>query len=69
MKRLTEKNPSWIDNEFWMSAEEPSEEVVDEVYLRLRDYEDIGTVEEFAELKQAKSDVRLVGRAAKEERE
>lgn len=36
------------------------------VWERLKDYEDIGTVEEFAELKQAKSDGRLVGRATKE---
>lgn len=40
MERLTEKNPTWIDEEFWVSAEEPDIERIDDVYLKLREYED-----------------------------
>ena len=40
MKRLTEENPTWIDDELWVSAREPSCEEIDEVYCRLKSYED-----------------------------
>lgn len=40
MERLTERNPSWIDDELWESACEPDCEEVDAVYRRLKDYED-----------------------------
>jgi hypothetical protein len=40
MKRLTEMEPTWIDDELYMSACEPSDETVDEIYRRLKYYED-----------------------------
>lgn len=39
MERLTKRNPYWIENEFWTSAEEPDEVQIDDVYMKLRDYE------------------------------
>lgn len=41
MERLTERNPSWIDDELWESACEPDCEEVDSVYRRLKEYEDL----------------------------
>lgn len=41
MKRLTESNPSWIDDELWESACEPDCEEIDAVYRKLKDYEDL----------------------------
>lgn len=41
MKRLTERNPSWIDDELWGSACEPDCEEIDAVYRKLKDYEDL----------------------------
>ena len=41
MERLTERNPSWIDDELWESACEPDCEEIDAVYRRLKDYEDL----------------------------
>lgn len=41
MKRLTESNPNWYEDELWPSACEPSDELVDEVYRRLKFYEDL----------------------------
>ena len=40
MKRITEKNPWWIDEAFWTAECEPSEEEIDAVYRRLMQYED-----------------------------
>lgn len=40
MERLTESNPSWIDDELWESACEPDCEEIDAVYRKLKDYED-----------------------------
>lgn len=60
MERLTEQNPSWIDDEFWISAREPDDEEIDAVYLKLKAYEDIGTPEEFAALKKAQENGKLV---------
>lgn len=41
MKRLTERNPSWIDDELWESACEPDCEEIDAVYRKLKEYEDL----------------------------
>lgn len=41
MERLTERNPSWIDDELWESACEPDREEIDAVYRKLKDYEDL----------------------------
>lgn len=41
MNRLTESNPSWIDDELWESACEPDCEEIDAVYRKLKDYEDL----------------------------
>lgn len=41
MERLTERNPSWIDDELWESACEPDCEEIDTVYRKLKEYEDL----------------------------
>lgn len=41
MERLTESNPSWIDDELWESACEPDCEEIDAVYRKLKDYEEL----------------------------
>lgn len=41
MKRLTESNPSWIDDELWERACEPDCEEIDAVYRKLKEYEDL----------------------------
>lgn len=41
MERLTESNPSWIDDELWESACEPDCEEIDAVYRKLKDYENL----------------------------
>lgn len=40
MERLTERNPSWIDDELWERTCEPDCEEIDAVYRKLKDYED-----------------------------
>lgn len=40
MKRLTERNPLWIDDELWERACEPDCEEIDAVYRKLKEYED-----------------------------
>lgn len=40
MERLTEMNPSWIDDELWERACEPDCEEIDAVYRKLKEYED-----------------------------
>lgn len=41
MERLTERNPSWIDDELWESACESDCEEIDAVYRKLKEYEDL----------------------------
>ena len=41
MERLTESNPTWIDDELWERACEPDCEEIDAVYRRLKEYEDL----------------------------
>lgn len=41
MERLTESNPSWIDDELWERACEPDCEEIDVVYRKLKEYEDL----------------------------
>lgn len=41
MERLTESNPSWIDDGLWERACEPDCEEIDAVYRKLKDYEDL----------------------------
>ena len=41
MERLTESNPSLIDDELWERACEPDCEEIDTVYRKLKDYEDL----------------------------
>lgn len=41
MERLTESNPSWIDDELWERACKPDCEEIDAVYRKLKDYEDL----------------------------
>lgn len=40
MERLTERNPSWIDDEMWERACEPDCEEIDAIYRKLKAYED-----------------------------
>ena len=41
MERLTESNPSWIDDELWERACEPDCEEIDAVYRKLKEYENL----------------------------
>ena len=41
MERLTERNPSWINDEMWLNACEPDDEEIEEVYHKLKEYEDL----------------------------
>ena len=41
MERLTERNPSWIDDELWERACEPDCEEIDAVYRKLKEDEDL----------------------------
>lgn len=41
MERLIERNPFWIDNEMWLNACEPTDEEIEAVYHRLKEYEDL----------------------------
>ena len=41
MERLTERDAYWIGEEFWVSAREPDEAEIDEVYEKLKEYEDL----------------------------
>ena len=41
MDRLTESNPSWIDDELWERTCEPDCEEIDAVYRKLKEYEDL----------------------------
>ena len=41
MERLTERNPSWIDDELWERACEPDCEEIDAAYRKLKEYEDL----------------------------
>lgn len=41
MERLTESNPSWIDDEMWVNACDPDDEEIDAVYRKLKEYEDL----------------------------
>lgn len=41
MERLTERNPSWINDEMWLNACEPDDEEIEAVYHKLKEYEDL----------------------------
>lgn len=41
MERLTEREPYWLGEEFWVSAKEPDEAEIDAVYEKLKEYEDL----------------------------
>ena len=41
MERLTQRDPSWIDDELWERACEPDCEEIDAVYRKLKEYEDL----------------------------
>lgn len=41
MDRLTEREPYWLGEEFWTSAKEPDDEEIDNVYAKLKEYEDL----------------------------
>ena len=39
-RRLTEENPNWAGNEFWIDATDPDADEIDDIYFRLKEYED-----------------------------
>lgn len=41
MERLTEREPYWLGEEYWVSAKEPDEAEIDAVYEKLKEYEDL----------------------------
>ena len=41
MKRLTEREPYWLGGEFWIDARNPDKEEIDDVYERLKYFEDM----------------------------
>ncbi len=49
MNRLTNQDAYWIGEEFWTSAEEPDDDEIDKVYMRLKAYEDTGLTPEEVE--------------------
>lgn len=64
MERLTKENPTWLNEEFWFSAEEPDDELIDRVYLKLIEYENTGlTPEEVDELQSKLSAKEAVNKA------
>lgn len=50
MDRLTEKDPYWMGEEFWLSAREPDVEEIDKVYEKLKHYEDLAEAGRLVEL-------------------
>ncbi len=50
MERLTESNPSWINDEMWLNACEPDDEEIEEVYHKLKEYEDLEEQNRFIKL-------------------
>lgn len=57
MERLTHKKEDWYwkDEEFWLSAENPSLEKVDEIYYKLAEFEDFMEEQGFDSLDELKS--------------
>ncbi len=49
MNRLTKQDAYWMGEEFWTSAEEPDDDEIDKVYMRLKAYEDTGLTPEEVE--------------------
>ncbi len=41
MERLTERESYWLGEEFWTSVKEPNDEEIDNVYEKLKEYEDL----------------------------
>jgi hypothetical protein len=41
MERLTEREAYWFGEEFWISAKEPDDDEIDDVYMKLKHYEDL----------------------------
>lgn len=58
MKRLTEENPIWLEEELWYAAEYPDAEEIDDVYMKLREYENTGLEPE--EISRLKADVEEI---------
>lgn len=50
MERLTKSNPSWINDEMWLNACEPDDEEIEEVYHKLKEYEDLEEQNRFIKL-------------------
>lgn len=49
MNRLTKQDAYWMGEEFWTSAEEPNDDEIDKVYMKLKAYEDTGLTPEEVE--------------------
>ena len=58
VKRLTEENPIWLEEELWYTAEYPDAEEIDDVYMKMREYENTGLEPE--EVSRLKADVEEI---------
>lgn len=70
MNRLTNQDAYWIGEEFWTSAEEPDDDEIDKVYMRLKAYEDTGLMpEEVEQMRDERRWVPLMERPPKDGQE
>lgn len=70
MNRLTKQDAYWVGEEFWTSAEEPDDDEIDKVYMRLKAYEDTGLMpEEVKQMRDERCWVPLMERPPKDGQE
>ena len=70
MNRLTKQDAYWMGEEFWTSAEEPDDDEIDKVYMRLKAYEDTGLMpEEVEKMRDERCWVPLMERPPKDGQE
>lgn len=70
MNRLTKQDAYWVGEEFWTSAEEPDDDEIDKVYMRLKAYEDTGLMpEEVEQMRDERCWVPLMERPPKDGQE
>ena len=70
MNRLTNQDAYWIGEQFWTSAEEPDDDEIDKVYMRLKAYEDTGLMpEEVEKMRDEHRWIPLMERPPKNEQE
>ena len=70
MNRLTKQDAYWVGEEFWTSADEPDDDEIDKVYMRLKAYEDTGLMpEEVEQMRDERCWVPLMERPPKDGQE